>query len=81
MTSVDMYQLLHDFVLCFIPIMVAMDAPGVLPLFLGMTHHLKKHERQTVVRQSIITAFLVTIDSSSSANGSSMPSASSSRTS
>ena len=61
MTSVDMYQLLHDFVLCFIPIMVAMDAPGVLPLFLGMTHHLKKHERQTVVRQSIITAFLVTI--------------------
>jgi len=52
---------LNDFLFCLIPIMVAMDAPGVLPVFLGMTHHLKKHERQAVVRQSIITAFLVTI--------------------
>jgi multiple antibiotic resistance protein len=52
---------LDDFLFCLIPIMVAMDAPGVLPVFLGMTHHLKKHERQAVVRQSIFTAFLVTI--------------------
>ena len=52
---------LNDFLFCLIPIMVAMDAPGVLPVFLGMTHHLKKHERQAVVRQSIFTAFLVTI--------------------
>ena len=54
-------ELWKDFLTCFIPIMVAMDAPGVLPLFLGMTHHLKKHERRAVVRQSIVTAFLVTV--------------------
>jgi len=54
-------ELWKEFLTCFIPIMVAMDAPGVLPLFLGMTHHLKKHERQAVVRLSIVTAFLVTV--------------------
>ena len=54
-------KFLNDFLLCFIPIMVAMDAPGVLPVFLGMTHHLKKQERKAVIRQSIVTAFLVTV--------------------
>jgi multiple antibiotic resistance protein len=61
MSGFDIQANLHNFFLSFIPIMVAMDAPGTLPLFLGMTHHLKKHERETVVLQSIVTAFLVTI--------------------
>jgi multiple antibiotic resistance protein len=58
MNNVDM---VNNALLCFIPIMVAMDAPGTLPLYVGMTDALKKHERKTVVRQSIMTAFLVTI--------------------
>jgi len=41
--------------------MVAIDAPATLPLFVAMTEGMKKHERRKIVRQSIITAFLVTI--------------------
>ena len=61
MSGMNGMKFLNDFLLCFIPIMVAMDAPGVLPVFLGMTHHLKKQERKAVIRQSIVTAFLVTV--------------------
>ena len=41
--------------------MVALDAPGMLPIYMAMTEGLKKHERQRIVRQSILTAFLITI--------------------
>jgi len=54
-------DLLNDLLVCLIPIMVAIDAPATLPLFVAMTEDMKKHERKTVVRQSIFTAFLVTI--------------------
>jgi multiple antibiotic resistance protein len=47
--------------LSFIPIMVALDAPGTLPLYVAMTEGIKKHERRTIVRQSILTALLITI--------------------
>ena len=53
--------LLNDFFLSFIPIMVAVDALGVLPLYIAMTEGIKKHERRIIVRQSIVTAFLITI--------------------
>lgn len=52
---------LNDLLLCLIPIMVAIDAPATLPLFVAMTEHVKKHDRRRIVRQSIVTAFLVTI--------------------
>ena len=58
MNSMD---LLNDFLLSFIPIMVALDAPATLPIFMAMTEGMKKHERRTIVRQSIVTAFLITI--------------------
>lgn len=41
--------------------MVALDAPGTLPLFVGMTEGMKKQVRTRVVRQSIATAFAVTV--------------------
>jgi multiple antibiotic resistance protein len=44
-----------------IPLMVAMDAPGILPLYIGMTEGIDKQERKKIVRQSIITAFMVTV--------------------
>jgi multiple antibiotic resistance protein len=53
-------DIVKPLLLCLIPIMVAMDAPGTLPLFIGMTEGMKKQHRTTVVRQSIATAFLVT---------------------
>src|SRR3990167_6942170 len=36
-----------------------MDAIGILPMFIGFTEHLKSKEKQKIVLQSIITAFLV----------------------
>ncbi len=54
-------DLLHPFLLSVIPILVAVDAPGALPLFMGMTEEMQEAERRRTVRQSILTAFLVTI--------------------
>jgi multiple antibiotic resistance protein len=52
---------LNAFLLSLIPIMVALDAPGTLPIYVAMTEGLKKKDRQRIVRQSIVTAFLITI--------------------
>ena len=52
---------MQEFLLSFIPIFVAMDAIGILPMFIGFTEHLKKKEKQRIILQSIITAFLVGI--------------------
>lgn len=52
---------MREFLLSFIPIFVAMDAIGVLPLFIGFTENLKKKEKQQIVIQSVITAFLIGI--------------------
>ncbi len=57
----NMTGLLKEFLLSFIPIMVALDAPGTLPLYVGMTEGMEKQERKRIVRQSIITAFLVAV--------------------
>jgi len=53
--------LFNDVLLSLIPLMVAIDAPATLPIFMGMTEGMEKHERQTIVRQSILTAFLITV--------------------
>lgn len=50
-----------SFIATFIPLMVALDAPGTLPLYVGMTEGVRKSERKRIVRQSILTAFLVTV--------------------
>jgi len=52
---------MKHFILCFIPLFVAMDAIGVLPIFMGFTEHLKKNEKRKILTQSIITAFLIGI--------------------
>jgi multiple antibiotic resistance protein len=52
---------MREFLLSFIPIFVAMDAIGILPMFIGFTEHLRKKEKQKIVIQSIITAFLIGI--------------------
>lgn len=54
-------DIFNQFLVSLIPIMVALDAPGTLPLYVAMTEGIKKHERRKIVRQSILTAFLITI--------------------
>ena len=52
---------MDKFLLSFIPIFVAMDAIGILPMFIGFTEHLKKKEKSRIIVQSIITAFIIGI--------------------
>ncbi|MFH1189863.1 MAG: MarC family protein [Candidatus Omnitrophota bacterium] len=52
---------MQQFLLSFIPIFVAMDVLGILPMYIGFTEHLKKKEKNRIVRQSVITAFVVGI--------------------
>jgi multiple antibiotic resistance protein len=50
---------MRAFLLSFIPIFVAVDVLGFLPMYIGFTCHLKKRERRKIVTMSIITAFVI----------------------
>jgi len=54
MTSLEIF-------LPFIPLFVAFDALGVLPIFFSFTSEMEKSERSRVIRQSTLTAFLVSV--------------------
>lgn len=45
----------------FIPLFVAFDILGILPIFVSLTSGMESFERKRVVRQSILTGFLVSI--------------------
>jgi len=51
----------RNILLAFIPIFVAVDAVGVLPIFVSLTEGLNHKERITVILQSMITALCVAI--------------------
>jgi len=57
----QIFDIIQASFLSFIPIFVALDAPGTLPIYVAMTEGIKKHERRKIVRQSILTALLITI--------------------
>ncbi len=52
---------METFWLCFVPMFVAVDGVGLLPMFLGLTEGLTAAERRRVVLESIVTAMLVAI--------------------
>ncbi len=54
-------DMVQPFLVSLIPLFVALDAPGTLPLFVAMTEEVKRRERKKIVRQSIVTAFMVTV--------------------
>jgi multiple antibiotic resistance protein len=54
-------KIFQPFLATLIPLLVALDAPGTLALYVGMTEGVEPLERKRIVRQSIITAFLVTV--------------------
>lgn len=58
--SARVEHLLKEITITFIPIFVAMDAVGILPIFIGMTRKQKKDERRRIVRLSMLTAFILT---------------------
>ena len=53
--------MVHNIFLAFIPIFVAVDALGVLPIFVNLTFHLKEREKRIIIAQSLLTAIILAI--------------------
>jgi len=56
-----MLQVLQEFGLTFVPLFVAMDAVGVLPILLPLTVGMEHRERNRVIRLAMITALALGI--------------------
>lgn len=52
---------MESFVLCFIPLFVAVDAVGVLPLFMNLTEGIEQNKIKKIIIQSMITALIVAL--------------------
>jgi len=52
---------LVNFVQAFVPIFFAVDAVGVLPLFVGLTEGMDRAERGRILRQALVTALAVAV--------------------
>jgi multiple antibiotic resistance protein len=52
---------MKSFWLCFVPLFVAVDAIGVVPLFLTLTEGLDERRRRAVILQSVVTAGTVAV--------------------
>ncbi|MFH2137857.1 MAG: MarC family protein [Candidatus Omnitrophota bacterium] len=53
--------MIKNILLAFIPIFVAVDAFGVLPIYISLTRELSKKEKPAIIMQSIITALSVAV--------------------
>lgn len=56
-----MKQVLSQFLMAWIPLFVAMDPVGLVPMFLGMTANLPPDEVRRTVRQAVVTATAVAV--------------------
>jgi len=50
-----------NFWLCFVPLFVAVDAIGVLPMFISLTEGLERLKIRRIIVQSVLTAMLVAL--------------------
>lgn len=56
-----MLEFFRPYLLTFIPIFVAVDALGNIPLFISLTHSLSKKQKRRVIRESLLTATLIAV--------------------
>jgi len=56
-----MLEILKPYVLTFIPIFVAVDAIGNIPLFVSLVEHTTKKQRKKVIRSSVATATIMAV--------------------
>ena len=56
-----MLKILEPYILTFIPIFVAVDAIGNIPLFISLVEGMNRHQRQKVIAESVTTATVVAI--------------------
>jgi multiple antibiotic resistance protein len=54
-------SIIHDIFLAFIPVFVAVDAIGVLPIYISLTVDLTAPERRKIVLQSVLTALGIAV--------------------
>lgn len=52
---------MKNFLWCFVPLFVAVDAFGVLPLFMALTEGISGERRRRVIAQSVLTAGTVAL--------------------
>ena len=52
---------MEEFWLCFVPLFVAVNAVGLLPVYLGLTEGLTAAEHRRVLGQSMVTAMVVAL--------------------
>lgn len=52
---------LQIFLLTFIPLFVAFDAIGIVPLYLGLTENIEKEKKSRLVLNATLTAFIICI--------------------
>ena len=52
---------MDTFWLCFVPMFVAVDVLGILPMFVGFTQDLDKKMVRKIVNQSVVTAIAVAL--------------------
>lgn len=53
--------MIKSYFLAFVPIFVAVDALGMLPVFMSLTQNMKKPSKEKLVRHSTFTALFVAI--------------------
>jgi multiple antibiotic resistance protein len=51
----------HNFIYSFIPIFVAMDIGGLIPVFLTLTQDLTPQQKRQVSAQALVTSFLISV--------------------
>ncbi len=52
---------MNNFLLCFVPLFVAVDALGILPLFMSLTQGLTRSKTRRIIFESVITAMIVAL--------------------
>jgi multiple antibiotic resistance protein len=50
-----------DFLLCFVPLFVAVDPIGILPMYMNLTRGVEKNRLRRLLAQSIATALIVAL--------------------
>lgn len=50
-----------DFILCFVPLFVAVDPIGILPMYMNLTQGVEKARLRRLLAQSIATALIVAL--------------------
>ena len=56
-----MFKILEPYILTFIPIFVAVDSIGNIPLFVSLVEGVTKAERRKIISDSVVTATVVAI--------------------